>query len=157
MVEFLPRLQLQRWTAEARGVRVDAFFGVLTFCRTPDGTRITRPLVWFPPCVVQGRTLRKVVVSVRPADVLVTCARLKSEKSRRQIAQPPSSWERQLEWRQCLVHRNLFSTLQEDNMCLHKRVALKATAAGAAMATSSSLEEFGMLPATEAPQQKSSK
>ena len=61
------------------------------------------------------------------------------------------------QWRQCLVHRNRFSILQEDNICLHKRVALKATAAGAAMATSSSLEEFGMLPASEAPQQKSSK
>ena len=53
MVEFLPRLQLQRWAAEARDVRVDAFFGVLTFCRIPEGTRITRPfVVWFPPCVV---------------------------------------------------------------------------------------------------------
>ena len=76
MVEFLPRLQLQRWTAEVRDVRVDAFFGVLTFCRIPDGTRIIRPfVVWFPPCVVQGQTLRKVVVSVRPTDVLVTRAR----------------------------------------------------------------------------------
>ena len=76
MVEFLPRLQLQRWTAEARDVRVDAFFGVLTFCRIPDGTRITRPfVVWFPACVVQDRTPRKVVVSVRPTDVLVTCTR----------------------------------------------------------------------------------
>ena len=28
MVEFLPRLQLQRWTAEARDVRVVFFFGV---------------------------------------------------------------------------------------------------------------------------------
>ena len=35
MVEFLPRLQLQRWTPEARDVRVEAFFGVLTFCRIP--------------------------------------------------------------------------------------------------------------------------
>ena len=53
MVEFLPRLQLQRWAAEARDVRVDALFGVLTFCRIPDGTRITRPfVVWFPACVV---------------------------------------------------------------------------------------------------------
>ena len=76
MVEFLPRLQLQRWTPEARDVRVEAFFGVLTFCRIPEGTRITRPfVVWFPPCVVQDRTLRKVVVSVRPTDVLVACAR----------------------------------------------------------------------------------
>ena len=76
MVEFLPRLQVQRWTAEARDVRVEAFFGVLTFCRIPEGTRITRPfVVWFPPCVVEDRTLRKVVVSVRPTDVLVTCAR----------------------------------------------------------------------------------
>ena len=52
------------------------FFDVLTSCRLPDGTRITRPfVVWFPACVVQDRTIRKVVVSVRPTDVLVTCAR----------------------------------------------------------------------------------
>ena len=76
MVEFLPRLQLQRWTAEARDVRVVFFFEKITFCRIPDGTRATSPfVVWFPACVVEDRTLRKVVVSVRPIDVLVTCAR----------------------------------------------------------------------------------
>ena len=76
MVEFLPRLQLQRWTAEARDVRVDAFFDVLTSCRTPDGTRITCPFVgWFPACVIQDGTLQIIVVSVRPTDVLVACAR----------------------------------------------------------------------------------
>ena len=52
------------------------FFEKITFCRIPDGTRVTRPfVVWFPACVVEDRTLRKVVVSVRPTDVLVTCAR----------------------------------------------------------------------------------
>ena len=75
---------------------------------------------------------------------------LKSEKPRRPIAQPLPSWEHELKWRQCLVHRNRCLTLQEDNICLHKRVALKATAAGAAMATSSSLEEeFGLVMLTE--------
>ena len=105
MVEFLPRLQLQRWAAEARDVRVDAFFGVITFCRIPDGTRITRPfVVWFPACVVQGRTFRKVVVSVRPTDVLITCARSKVKKLRRPIAQPLPFWDQEPKWRQCLVH-----------------------------------------------------
>ena len=76
MVEFLPRRHLQRWTAAARDVRVVFFFEKITFCRIPDGTRVTRPfVVWFPACVVEDRTLRKVVVSVRPTDVLVTCAR----------------------------------------------------------------------------------
>ena len=46
MVEFLPRLHLQRWTPEARDVRVEAFFGVLTFCRIPEGTRITPAHLW---------------------------------------------------------------------------------------------------------------
>ena len=63
-------------------------------------------------------------------------------------------WPREPKWRQCLVHRNGFSSLQEDKICLHKRVALKATAAIAAMATSSSLEEFGMVMLTCAPQWK---
>ena len=152
MVEFLPRLQLQRWTAEARDVRVDAFFDVLTSCRTPDGTRITRLFVGgFPPCVVQDRTLRKVAVSVRPTDVLVDMRTLKSEKHPRPIAQPPPSWEREPKWRQCLVHRNQCLSQQEDNFCLHTRVALRATAVGAAMTTSSSLEEFGMVMLTYAP------
>ena len=77
MVEFLPPLQLQRWTASARDVRVDFFFfEKITFCRIPDGKRNTRPFVGrFPLCVVQDRTPRKVVVSVSPTDVLVTCAR----------------------------------------------------------------------------------
>ena len=77
MVEFLPLLHLQRWTAAARDVRVFFFFLKKSrFAVYHDGTRITRPfVVWFPACVVQGRTLRKVVVSVRPTDVLVTCAR----------------------------------------------------------------------------------
>ena len=75
IVDFLC-LELRRWTAEARDARVEAFFDVLTSCRTPDGTRITRPLVvWFPACVVQDRTLRNVVASVRSNDVSVTCAR----------------------------------------------------------------------------------
>ena len=79
---------------------------------------------------------------------------LKSEKPRRPIAQPLPSWEHELKWRQCLVHRNRCLTLQESNNCHYKRVALKATAAGAAMATSSSLEEFGMVMLTYAPQWK---
>ena len=75
---------------------------------------------------------------------------LKSEKPRRPIAQALPSWEREPKMRQYLVHRNRRLTLQEDNICLHKRVALKATAAGAAMATSSSLEEeFGLVMLTE--------
>ena len=76
IVDFLPCLELRRWTAKARDARVEAFFVVLTSCRTPDGTRVTRPfVVWFPACVVQDRTLRKVVASVRSTDVSVTCAR----------------------------------------------------------------------------------
>ena len=74
---------------------------------------------------------------------------LKSEKPRRPIAQPLPSWKHELKWRQCLVHRNRCLTLQEGNICLHKRVALKATAAGAAMATSCCLEEFGLVMLTE--------
>ena len=79
---------------------------------------------------------------------------LKSEKPRRPIAQPLPSWEREPKWRQCLVLRNRCLSSQEDNFCLHTPVALRATAVGAAMVTSSSLEEFGMVMLMCAPQSK---
>ena len=99
------------------------YFDVITSCRTPDGTRIAFPFVGgFPACVIQDRTPRKVVVSVRPAD------RLTSEKPRRPIAQPLPSWEHEPKWQKCLARRSRCLSLQEDNICLHQRVALRATA-----------------------------
>ena len=94
IVDFLPCLELRKWTAEARDARVEALFVVLTSCRAPDGRRITRPfVVWCPACVVQDRTLRKVVVVGAANRCFGHMRTLKSEKPRRPIAQALPSWE----------------------------------------------------------------
>ena len=69
IVDFLPCLELRRWTAKSTGCSSWKLVP-LTAEASPAPF-----VVWFPACVVQDRTLRKVVASVRSTDVSVTCAR----------------------------------------------------------------------------------
>ena len=92
MVEFVPRLHLQRWTAAARDVRVDAFFDVLTSCvpltahASPAHSWSGFLRAWSKVGPSKGR---RIGAANRCFGHMRT---LKSEKPRRPIAQPPPSW-----------------------------------------------------------------